>query len=39
MVAAVRAELGLPTYYLGRGEKPEDLKRFECERICRKILW
>jgi fused signal recognition particle receptor len=28
MVAAVRAELGLPTYYLGRGEKPEDLKRF-----------
>jgi fused signal recognition particle receptor len=29
MVAAVRAELGLPTYYLGRGEKPEDLRRFE----------
>jgi fused signal recognition particle receptor len=29
MVAAVRAELGLPTYYLGRGEKPEDLKRFD----------
>ncbi|MCE0484750.1 MAG: zeta toxin family protein [Methylacidiphilales bacterium] len=29
MVAAVRAEVGLPTYYLGRGEKPEDLKRFE----------
>jgi len=28
MVAAVRAEAGLPTYYLGRGEKPEDLKRF-----------
>jgi fused signal recognition particle receptor len=28
MVAAVRAELGLPTYYLGRGEKPDDLKRF-----------
>jgi fused signal recognition particle receptor len=28
MVAAVRAELGLPTYYLGRGEKSEDLKRF-----------
>ena len=27
-VPAVRAELGLPTYYLGRGEKPEDLKRF-----------
>src|SRR5260221_351521 len=23
-----RAEAGLPTYYLGRGEKPEDLKRF-----------
>ncbi len=29
MVAAVRAELNLPTYYLGRGEKPEDLKRFQ----------
>jgi fused signal recognition particle receptor len=29
MVAAVRAEIGVPTYYLGRGEKPEDLKRFE----------
>jgi len=28
MIAAVRAEAGLPTYYLGRGEKPEDLKRF-----------
>jgi fused signal recognition particle receptor len=28
MVAAVRAELGLPTYYVGRGEKPGDLKRF-----------
>jgi fused signal recognition particle receptor len=28
MVPAVRAELGLPTYYVGRGEKPEDLKRF-----------
>ena len=28
MVAAVRAEVGLLTYYLGRGEKPEDLKRF-----------
>lgn len=28
MVAAVRAEVGVPTYYLGRGEKPEDLKRF-----------
>ena len=31
MVAAVRAEIGLPTYYLGRGEKPEDLKRFEAK--------
>ncbi len=31
MVAAVRAELGLPTYYLGRGERPEDLKRFEAK--------
>jgi fused signal recognition particle receptor len=31
MVPAVRAELGLPTYYLGRGEKPEDLHRFEAK--------
>ena len=31
MVAAVRAELGLPTYYLGRGEKSEDLRRFEAK--------
>jgi fused signal recognition particle receptor len=31
MIAAVRAELGLPTYYIGRGEKPEDLKRFEAK--------
>jgi len=31
MVAAVRAEVGLPTYYLGRGEKPEDLKRFDAK--------
>ena len=29
MIPAVRAELGLPTYYLGRGEKPEDLHRFD----------
>jgi len=29
MVPAVRAELGLPTYYLGRGEKPGDLHRFD----------
>lgn len=33
MVAAVRAELGLPTYYLGRGERPEDLKRFEAKEF------
>ncbi len=29
MVVAVRSDLGIPTYYLGRGERPEDLKRFE----------
>jgi len=29
MVAAVREEVGLPTYYLGFGEKPEDLRRFD----------
>jgi fused signal recognition particle receptor len=33
MVAAVRAEVGLPTYYLGRGEKPEDLKRFNASEF------
>jgi len=33
MVAAVRAEVGLPTYYLGRGEKPEDLKRFHASEF------
>lgn len=32
MVAAVRAELGIPTFYLGRGEKPEDLEPFNAER-------
>jgi fused signal recognition particle receptor len=31
MVPAVRAELGLPTYFLGRGERPEDLHRFEAK--------
>jgi fused signal recognition particle receptor len=29
MIPAVRAEVGLPTYYLGQGERPEDLRRFE----------
>jgi fused signal recognition particle receptor len=29
MIPAVRAELGLPTYYVGKGERPEDLQRFE----------
>jgi len=33
MIAAVRAELGLPTYYLGRGERPEDLQRFEARNF------
>jgi fused signal recognition particle receptor len=33
MVAAVRAELKLPTYFLGRGEKPEDLKRFSAREF------
>jgi fused signal recognition particle receptor len=31
MIPAVRAELGLPTYYLGRGERPEDLHRFDAK--------
>jgi fused signal recognition particle receptor len=38
MVAAVRAELGLPTYYLGRGEKPEDLKRFEAKEFVERFF-
>lgn len=33
MIAAVRAEMGLPTYYLGRGEKTEDLKRFDAKEF------
>jgi fused signal recognition particle receptor len=33
MVPAVRAELSLPTYYLGRGEKPEDLHRFDAREF------
>jgi len=38
MVAAVRAEIGLPTYYVGRGEKPEDLKRFEAKEFVEKFF-
>lgn len=33
MVAAVREEIGLPTLYLGRGEKPEDLEVFDSARF------
>jgi signal recognition particle GTPase len=25
--------MGLPTYYLGRGEKPEDLHRFDAKNF------
>jgi fused signal recognition particle receptor len=32
MAAAVREELGLPTFYLGRGEQPDDLEAFNPER-------
>ena len=38
MVAAVRAEVGLPTYYLGRGEKPEDLKRFNAAEFVKSFF-
>jgi fused signal recognition particle receptor len=38
MVAAVRAEVGLPTYYLGRGEKPEDLKRFNAAEFTESLF-
>jgi fused signal recognition particle receptor len=38
MIPAVRAELGLPTYYLGRGEKPEDLHRFEAKDFVEKFF-
>jgi fused signal recognition particle receptor len=31
MIPAVRAELGIPTYFLGRGERPEDLHRFDAK--------
>jgi fused signal recognition particle receptor len=33
MVAAVRAEVGVPTVYLGKGEKPEDLEPFEADQF------
>ena len=33
MIAAVRAELKLATYYVGRGERPEDLKRFDAKEF------
>ena len=33
MVPAVRAELKLPTYYLGRGEQPEDLHRLDAREF------
>jgi len=33
MIPGVRAELGLPTYYIGRGERPEDLHRFEARNF------
>ncbi|PAW78580.1 MAG: signal recognition particle-docking protein FtsY [Verrucomicrobia bacterium Tous-C9LFEB] len=33
MVAAVREEIGLPTLYLGRGEKPEDLEPFDAAKF------
>ena len=38
MIAAVRAELGLPTYYVGRGERPEDLHRFEAGAFVEKFF-
>jgi fused signal recognition particle receptor len=38
MVPAVRAELGLPTYYLGRGEQPEDLHRFDAREFTEKFF-
>jgi fused signal recognition particle receptor len=38
MVPAVRAELGLPTYYLGRGEQPEDLHRFEAREFTERFF-
>jgi fused signal recognition particle receptor len=38
MVPAVRAELGLPTYYIGRGEQPEDLHRFDAKEFTEKFF-
>jgi fused signal recognition particle receptor len=38
MIPAVRAELGLPTYYLGRGEEPEDLHRFDARDFVEKFF-
>jgi fused signal recognition particle receptor len=38
MVPAVRAAVGLPTYYLGRGEQPEDLHRFDAKEFTEKFF-
>ena len=35
MIAAVRAELGVPTLFVGKGEKPEDLVPFDPEAYVR----
>ncbi|MDE1171867.1 MAG: signal recognition particle-docking protein FtsY [Verrucomicrobium sp.] len=35
MIAAVRAELGIPTLYLGTGEGPDDLRPFSAEDYVR----
>jgi fused signal recognition particle receptor len=38
MIPAVRAELGLPTFFVGCGEKPEDLHRFEARDFVEKFF-
>ncbi len=38
MAFAIQSELGLPIYYAGLGEKPEDLQRFDPEAFVNNIL-
>jgi fused signal recognition particle receptor len=33
MIAAVREELGLPTFFLGRGEQATDLEEFDGKKF------
>jgi len=38
MAFAIQKELGLPIYYAGLGEKPEDLQPFNRDEFVKNIL-